>query len=189
MGLPRGQGLCQRLLALVKKREINWERTRQNRHLIWCYQKSCQMNAVPGNFTCSSSLQFLCQEKNCAFLSVLLTWAKSLSIWGWGHASRILQACRCQVCKYSSCLLAVPLSINITSSLGQAHDNENSFSPCNLASDLKDPSIKGDISLCMLCTLDSLHPFPTCPACQFWVKVLKTMLVLSQIVSSGALIF
>lgn len=54
--------------------------------------------------------------------------------------------CHCQVCKYSSCLLAAPLSINITSSLDQTHDNENIFRPSNSASDLKVPSIKGDLS-------------------------------------------
>lgn len=31
----------------------------QNKHLIGFYQKNCQMNAVPGNSTCRSSLQFL----------------------------------------------------------------------------------------------------------------------------------
>lgn len=68
VGLARGGGLDQRLLALHKKNE---ERTIQYKCLIGFYQNDCQMNAMPGNFTCSSSLQFLCQ-KNCAFLSVLL---------------------------------------------------------------------------------------------------------------------
>lgn len=49
----------------------NKERTIQYKHLIGFYQKDCQMNAMPGNLTCSSSLQFLCQ-KNCSFLSMLL---------------------------------------------------------------------------------------------------------------------
>lgn len=34
----------------------------QNKHLIGFYQKNCQMNAVPGNSTCRSSLQFLSEK-------------------------------------------------------------------------------------------------------------------------------
>lgn len=101
------------------------------------------MNAMPGNFTCSSSLQFLCQ-KNCAFLSVLLL-EQCLTAFEVGANIQDI-VCHCQVCKYSSCLLAAPLSINITSSLDQTHDNENIFRPSNSASDLKVPIIKGDLS-------------------------------------------
>lgn len=94
--------------------------------------------------------------------------------------------CHCQVCKYNSCLLAVPLSINITSSLDQPHDNKTSFFPSNSASDLKVPGMKGDIGPQMPCILSSSRPFPVPTLFVNFEKSAEAKFLLSQMRSLGA---
>lgn len=135
----------------------------------------CQ-ETLPAGLPYSSS-----QKKLCLICS--LPRAVSHSIWGWGHTSRTLRACHCQARKCSSCLLAVPLAINMTSSPDQTHDNENSSGSCDLASGLKVPGIKGDISLWMLCTLASYSS--TFIVYECWRKVLKAGLFQAKLYHSN----